>query len=114
MWERFLQGTDECFDIMVALQSAGRYTAGASSYVIAQARARFANSLGLEMKGVELIPNKMAGKSEAELRGDSPPSFEPCILSQTLLITSTHGGQHPGKTIFGVPILMSMHALPLP
>lgn len=54
---------------MCALQSAGRYAAGASSYIIAQARARFANALGLEMKSLELIPNKMAGKPEAELRG---------------------------------------------
>ncbi len=51
------------------LQSAGCQGTGTSNYVIAHARARFANALGLEMKSVELIPNKMAGKPEAELRG---------------------------------------------
>ncbi len=52
-----------------ALQSAGCQGTGTSNYVIAHARARFANALGLEIKSVELIPNKMAGKPEAELRG---------------------------------------------
>ena len=57
---------------IAAVQSASRYGGSASGYVIAQARARFASALGLDMKSVELIPNKMAGKHEAELRGKSP------------------------------------------
>ncbi len=55
--------------VMAVSQASSKHTAGASSYVIAQAQARFADALGLEMKAVELIPNKMAGKPEAELRG---------------------------------------------
>ena len=55
--------------VMTVSQASSKHTAGASSYVIAQAQARFADALGLEMKAVELIPNKMAGKPEAELRG---------------------------------------------
>ena len=69
----------------IALQSAGKHTAGASSYVIAQARARFASALGLEMKTVELIPNKMAGKPQAELRGQSKCSAKLCTLPWTCL-----------------------------
>ena len=53
------------------MQSAGCQGTGTSNYVIAHARARFANALGLEMKSMELIPNKMAGKPEAEIRGQS-------------------------------------------
>jgi len=56
--------------VMAVSQASSKHTAGASSYVIAQAQARFADALGLEMKAVELIPNKMAGKPEAELRGE--------------------------------------------
>ena len=67
----------------IALQSAGKHTAGASSYVIAQVRARFASALGLEMKTAELIPNKMAGKPQAELRGQSSLdlSLTPAIVA---------------------------------
>ena len=44
---------------------------GGGSYIIAAAQAKFASAFGLEMKLVELMPAKMAGKSEAELRGDT-------------------------------------------
>ena len=70
----------------IALQSAGKHTAGASSYVIAQARAKFASALGLEMKTVELIPNKMAGKPQAELRGQSKCSARLCTPPRTYFL----------------------------
>ena len=56
------------------LQESGKQGSGLSTYVIAQAQARFADAFGLEMKVVELVPDKMAGKSEAELRGDNVDS----------------------------------------
>ena len=52
------------------LQDSGKQGVGLSTYIVAQAQARFAEAFGLEMKVVELVPDKMAGKSEAELRGD--------------------------------------------
>lgn len=57
--------------ISYILQESGKQGSGLSTYVIAQAQARFADAFGLEMKVVELVPDKMAGKSEAELRGDN-------------------------------------------
>lgn len=39
----------------------------ASTWVIAQAQARFAKGLGLEMKEVEILPSRLAGKAEGEL-----------------------------------------------
>lgn len=88
---------------VAAVQSASRYGGSASGYVIAQARARFASALGLEMKSVELIPNKMAGKHEAELRGKRPSSPE-------YYISDFKTACMPAFTV--VSILASMGSLP--